>query len=79
VSFFVPKASDNADAERLYAAMAELCGVPVPGPAERMQSITYEHNGEEWIAEVGKKLEGTRTDRTRPSYWRSSPGTHTWW
>lgn len=59
------KASDDADAERLYAAMAELCGVLVPEPAERMQSIIYEHNGEEWIAEVGRKLKGTRTDRRR--------------
>jgi hypothetical protein len=65
VKFLVPKATDEADAERLYAAMAELCGVPAPEASERIQSITYEHNGEEWIAEVGQPLRGTRTDRRR--------------
>jgi hypothetical protein len=65
VSFFVPNAVDQTDSEHLYAEMAELCGIAVPGLDERIQMITFEHNGEEWIAEVGRALRGTRTDRRR--------------
>ena len=65
VTFFVPNAVDQADSERLYAEMAVLCGAGVPGLDERIQMITFEHNGEEWIAEVGRTLRGTRTDRRR--------------
>jgi hypothetical protein len=50
-------------AEHVYAALAELCGVPVPPPGERIQQITFRHDGEDWQATVGRTLRGSRTDR----------------
>ena len=64
MQFFVPGASAD-EAENVYAALAELCGIPAPRPGERIQSITFPHDSEEWTATVGQRLEGTRTDRRK--------------
>ncbi len=64
MEFFVPGASAD-EAERVYTAMAELCGVPVPPPGERIQSITFRHDHEDWAATVGRRLRESRTDQRR--------------
>ena len=57
--FFVPTATpDNQEAK--YASLAELCGVPVPRPGERIYSITFVHDSDEWTATVGESLRGIR-------------------
>lgn len=53
MKFFVPGADDS---ERLYAALAELCGVPVPAADSRIQSLSFVHDGSDWDAAVGERL-----------------------
>jgi hypothetical protein len=63
VAFFIPRASDDEQAERLYDAFAEFAGC-APAPAsERVRAITFTHEGAEWVAEVGEELRGRRTTR----------------
>jgi hypothetical protein len=61
VAFFLPRASDDEQAERLYDALAEFAGCE-PAPAgRRVHSIAFPHDGAEWVAEVGEELHGRRT------------------
>lgn len=62
--FFVPKA-DPDEAESVYGQLAACCGRPVPAHGRRISSITFTHNGEQWTAEVGKRLSGSRTRQRR--------------
>lgn len=60
-AFFLPRASDDEQAERLYAALAEFAGCE-PAPADRrVHSIAFTQDGAEWAAEVGQELAGRRT------------------
>jgi hypothetical protein len=60
-AFFLPRASDDEQAERLYEALAEFAGCE-PAPAERrVRSIAFSHDGAEWVAAVGEELNGRRT------------------
>jgi hypothetical protein len=60
-AFFLPRASDDEQAERLYDALAEFAGCE-PAPAgRRVHSIAFTHDGAQWIAEVGAELSGRRT------------------
>ena len=45
--------------EKLYASMARRCNVHVPGPGKRLYAISNHHDGDVWLATVGKTL----TDR----------------
>lgn len=55
--FFVPAATlDNE--ESVYADFAKWCSRPVPERENRIYSITYIHDGEEWTATVGETLSG---------------------
>jgi hypothetical protein len=63
VAFFVPRASDAEQAERLYDAFAEFAGVEPAPPGERVRSITFSQDGAQWVAEVGQELRGERTTR----------------
>jgi len=61
VAFFLPRAGDDEQAERLYDALAEFAGAE-PAPAgRRVRSITFSHDGARWVAEVGEELSGRRT------------------
>ncbi len=60
-AFFLPRASDAEQAERLYDALAEFAGC-APAPAgQRVHSIAFTQDGAEWVAEVGEELSGRRT------------------
>ena len=58
-SFFVPHASPGTD-ESAYAELAKFCERAIPALSRRIYSITYVHDGEEWVATVGQALRGTR-------------------
>ncbi|NEK59394.1 hypothetical protein GCU56_16170 [Geodermatophilus sabuli] len=62
-TFFLPRASDDEQAERLYDALAEFAGCEPAPPGQRVQSIAFTQDGAEWVAEVGEALSGRRTTR----------------
>jgi hypothetical protein len=61
VAFFLPRASDDEQAERLYEALAEFAGCEPAPPGRRVRSIAFTQDGAEWVAEVGEELRGRRT------------------
>jgi hypothetical protein len=61
---FVPAATAE-NVEKVYAGVAEWCRRPVPSLPDRIYSITYTHDGEEWTATVGEPLKGVRHRTTR--------------
>ena len=61
VAFFLPRAGDDEQAERLYDALAEFAGCEPAPPGERVRSITFTYDGAQWTAEVGEELHGVRT------------------
>jgi len=61
VAFFLPRASDDEQAERLYDALAEFAGCKPAPPGQRVQSIAFTHEGAQWVAAVGEELSGRRT------------------
>ena len=64
VAFFVPRASDDERADRLYDAFAEFAGCEPAPPGRRVHSIAFAQDGARWVAEVGQELRGERTTRT---------------
>ena len=63
-AFFVPRASDDA-AEAAYGELARFCGRTALPARERIYSIVYVHDGEEWTATVGRQLSGVKRWTTR--------------
>jgi hypothetical protein len=61
VAFFLPRASDDEQAERLYDALAEFAGCEPAPPGQRVRWITFTQDGAEWVAAVGEELRGRRT------------------
>ena len=59
-AFFLPRASDDEQAERLYDALAEFAGCEPAPSGRRVHSIAFTHDGAEWVAEVGEELSGRR-------------------
>jgi hypothetical protein len=62
--FFVPAATPEGQ-EFVFVELARLAAQAVPQPSERIYSITYDHDGEEWTATVGESLRGVRRNRRR--------------
>jgi hypothetical protein len=60
-AFFLPRSSDDEQAERLYDALAEFAGCEPAPPGERVHSIAFTHDGAQWVAQVGEELTGRRT------------------
>ena len=60
-AFFLPRSSDDEQAERLYDALAEFAGCEPAPPGERVHSIAFTHDGAQWVAEVGEELAGRRS------------------
>ncbi len=66
-SFFVPGAApENQETE--YEKLAKWCLRNSPKLGNRIYSITYIHNGEEWTATVGKPLRGKKIKTSRPVF-----------
>ena len=65
-TFFLPDTTPE-QAESVYSELARFCGCRAPDAAERIYSISFKHDGEEWTATVGHQLRGVRvrTSRTR--------------
>jgi hypothetical protein len=61
VAFFLPRASDDEQAERLYEALAEFAGCEPAPRGGRVHSIAFTQDGAQWVAEVGEELSGRRT------------------
>jgi hypothetical protein len=61
VAFFLPRAGDAEQAERLYDALAEFAGCEPAPVNERVRSIAFAAGDAEWVAEVGEELRGRRT------------------
>jgi len=61
-AFFLPRASDAEQTERLYEALAEFAGCEPAPPGRRVQGIVFgTDDGWRWVAEVGEELRGERT------------------
>src|SRR3954454_13701170 len=60
-TFFLPRASDDEQAERLYDALAEFAACESAPVGQRVQSIAFTHDGASWVAAVGEGLAGRRT------------------
>src|SRR3954451_13461564 len=60
-AFFLPRADDDEQAERLYDALAEFAGCAPAPPGERVHSIAFTQDGARWVAAVGEVLAGVRT------------------
>lgn len=60
-AFFLPRAADDEQAERLYEALAEFAGCAPAPPGQRVRSIRFVQDGVRWTAEVGEELRGERT------------------
>ena len=58
--FFVPGVEDE-NLEQTYEELARLCRVAPPPRNQRVFSISYRHDGEEWTATVGTTLRGSRS------------------
>ena len=66
-AFFVPNARPEAQ-EEAYANLARFAHQPVAPVGERIYSITFHSNMQEWTATVGELLYGhTLPPRRRPS------------
>ena len=61
VAFFLPRAGDDEQAERLYDALAEFAGCESAPAGQRVASITFDQDGARWVATVGEPLTGRRT------------------
>ena len=53
--FFVPMSSPATE-ERVYASLAAWCKCPIPPLGQRIYSIVFGSEGEEWSATVGQRL-----------------------
>ena len=60
-AFFLPRADDADQAERLYEALAEFAGCEPAPRGERVHSIAFAQDGARWTAQVGAELSGVRT------------------
>ncbi|MGY1742994.1 MULTISPECIES: hypothetical protein [unclassified Blastococcus] len=60
-AFFLPRATDDEQAERLYEALAEFAGCEPAPPGQRVRSIAFTQDGAAWTAAVGEELRGERT------------------
>lgn len=60
-AFFLPRAADADQTERLYEALAEFAGCEPAPPGARVAAVAFELDGARWVAAVGEELAGTRT------------------
>jgi len=58
VNFFLPGATDAAQAEGMYQALAESSGYPLLNPDTRLYCLTFRNDGEAFQATVGQMIPG---------------------
>ncbi len=63
-AFFLPRAADDEQAERLYEALAEFAACEPAPRGGRVRSIAFTQDGVRWVAAVGEELRGERTTST---------------
>jgi len=65
-AFFLPPIAhyDASEQDAAYVEIAEKCGRSVP--AQRVYSITFRHDSDEWSATVGERLTGSKTQQIGP-------------
>jgi hypothetical protein len=63
-AFFLPAATTE-NQEEAFAGLATWASRAVPEFGDRVFSITFVHDGEEWVATVGEQLRGTRLPSPR--------------
>jgi len=56
--FFVPDIPDGVEQSVWFRDLAAIAQQAVPPENERVYSITYTHNGEEWTSTVGETSRG---------------------
>jgi hypothetical protein len=59
-NFFVPNPPPGETEEAYYYALAAFARAAVPAIPDRVYSITYTHNGEQWTSTVGETSRGIR-------------------
>ena len=63
-AFFVPGATPDTQ-EYVFAGLAKFANQPVPVPDQRVYSILFDHDQQEWTATVGETLRGIRLRRVK--------------
>lgn len=63
-TFFMPGALESRD-EAAYETVAKFCSRSPHPMAERIYAIKFDHDGIEWTATVGKRLEGEKPVRMK--------------
>lgn len=65
MKFFVPGETE-ADAEVVYEMLARRCGLDeIPPLGQRVYTISFVHDGVEYVARVGERRDATKWRRTR--------------
>jgi len=64
MQFFIPHAEPDAS-EKALAELAQFAGCAVPPAGKRIASIRFRHDGDDWVATVGKPLSGERVETKR--------------
>lgn len=57
MKFFIPLARNDEEAEHVLLGIAKFARRAVPPPEEQIFRLHYEHNGKDYIAEVGKPID----------------------
>jgi len=56
MKFFIPNATSSAEAEQMLQSIADFVKVPLPAVHERIWRLCYEHEGQRYVAEVGRPI-----------------------
>ncbi len=64
-AFFLPRAADDEQAERRYAARGEFAACEPAPRGGRVRSVAFTQDGVRWVAAVGEELRGERTTSTQ--------------
>jgi hypothetical protein len=57
MKFFLPHASDDAEAEKVLSSVAQFVGATVPPHDKRIHKLLFTHNGSDFTAVVGEPMD----------------------
>ena len=66
MKFFIPHASDVAEAEQTLASIAKFVGAVVPEVGRRIWKLEFRHNGRSFSVEVGQPIPAYYEERDQP-------------